>query len=40
MLHPVTEGGVCMEITMNNKPTDAQIGLLWHTLGLRPELSR
>lgn len=22
---------------MDNKPTQAQIGLLWHTLGLRPE---
>lgn len=26
-----------MEDTMNNKPTDAQVGLLWHTLGLRPD---
>ena len=26
-----------MESTMNNKPTDAQVGLLWHTLGLRPD---
>uniref|UniRef100_A0AAU6W3W8 Uncharacterized protein n=1 Tax=Pseudomonas phage Cruim01 TaxID=3138528 RepID=A0AAU6W3W8_9VIRU len=22
---------------MDNKPTEAQVGLLWHTLGLRPE---
>lgn len=22
---------------MNKKPTDAQVGLLWHTLGLRPD---
>ena len=26
-----------MESTMNNKPTDAQVGLLWHTLGLRTD---
>ncbi|KPB28452.1 hypothetical protein [Pseudomonas amygdali] len=24
---------------MDNKPTEAQVGLLWHTLGLRPECS-